>query len=790
MKHSILRYLTVLIILSISGFRLNAQNTALVLDASSFKPVQQDAITGVSVDKIEKDRSNRECARIKLHLNRMTPEEIAQVGIRALGGNVIVMKKTVAHGGNGIIFEMTARPGVRFYITHPSLGESNTVMVDLEGNREYAMEGWSEQKYSVTIECNRTGAEVYLDGTYRGVIGANGMLTLTEVAVGDHTIKMKDGADEAEQKINVSMNRIYFPVSLESHQQYVVFQVKPLNASVELDGMVLDVVDGAAFANKHFGTYEYTVRAPKHHTYTGSVIVNDLVNKHIVSVDLLPAYGWIEIADNGASNGADVYLDDEYMGKVPFKSKELASGQHRIRITKPMYKPFQASVSVKDNETTLVVPQLIANFANITLEVADDAEIWVNGTIKGKGRWNGAMTIGPNKVETRKPGHRTQTMSYEVTALMEGQKLTLKTPEAILGTLVVESTPPISDVYIDGKLFSQTPVRTHLPVGAHQVRIARKGYKDYQTSVTITEGQVITVSHSLEAAGNSQPVRKETEVKPSQGRKQNINVTGVVRGSNGEPLMGVAILVKGTNKGTITDINGEFYITVQTDDIIEFASIGYKTQRIPVEGRRSISVVMKKDEKYYSKWKFEPYFFTGRFWLNDSFPESGSFSGWEAGVMARYNFNRYLGLQAGLAFNAYTAGSDSTTGQMPDYTEVTFQNLRLPLQLTAALQITSDINISIEAGAYAGYAIGGKIRYTMEGTDGGPASEGTYPMFPADKELQPFNRFDFGLQFGAKFYIYGVGIGGSYIMGLNHFAKSPSVGSRTRAYGLSVSYAF
>lgn len=81
MKHSILRYLTVLIILSISGFSLNAQNTALVLDASSFKPVQQDAITGVSVDKIEKDRSNRECARIKLHLNRMTPEEVSQVGV-------------------------------------------------------------------------------------------------------------------------------------------------------------------------------------------------------------------------------------------------------------------------------------------------------------------------------------------------------------------------------------------------------------------------------------------------------------------------------------------------------------------------------------------------------------------------------------------------------------------------------------------------------------------------------------------------------------------------------------
>jgi hypothetical protein len=326
-------------------------------------------------------------------------------------------------------------------------------------------------------------------------------------------------------------------------------------------------------------------------------------------------------------------------------------------------------------------------------------------------------------------------MSYEVTALMEGQTLTLKTPEAILGTLVVESTPPISDVYIDGKLFSQTPVRTHLPVGAHQVKIARKGYKDYQTSVTVTEGQVTTVSHSLEAAGNSQAVRKKTEVKPSQG------------GSTPAPEKAVK-----------------------------------KEKRNNVDGK---TILIK-----WEKWEFEPYVFAGRFWLNDWFTESDSFSGSEVGAMARYNFNRYLGLQAGLAFNAYTAGSNSTISQISDYTEVTFQNLRLPVQMTASLRITSDIRISLEAGVYAGCAIGGNIRYTMQGVDGVTTSEGTYPMFPADKDLQPFNRFDFGLQFGAKFYIFGVGIGGSYIMGLNHFAKSPSVGSQTRAYGLSVSYGF
>ena len=735
MKQTIRIYLIALFSIIGSCF-CHAQNTAIVLDETSFGLIQQDALTGVSIDKIGKDRSNRECARIKLHLNRMTPEEVAQVDVHPVGGNVIVMKKTIAYGGNGIIFELTARPGVRFYITHPALGESNTITVDLEGNREYSLEGWSEQKYSVTVECDRTGAEVYLDGTYRGIIGADRMLTLTAVAVGDHIVKIKDGTDETEQKINVSMSRIFFPLSLESHQQYVVFQVTPPHASVEFDGMVLDVVDGAAFANKHFGTYEYTVRAPKYHTFSGSVIVNDLINKHIVNVNLMPAYGWIEIPSRTDTDGADVYLDNEYIGKAPLKSKEIASGEHSLRITKPMYKPFQSTVTVRDNETSEVSATLTANFANVTLEVADGAEIWVNGSHKGNGRWTGALTSGPNRIETKKANHRSQVMSHDITPAMDGETITLKSPEAILGTLVVESTPPISDVYIDGKLFSQTPVRTQLLTGSHQVRISRKGYKDYETSVTVVENQTATVSHTMTAASAGQPVRK-TEPKPSAGGKQN---------------------------------------TVAPEKESE------KENRRHIDGK---TVLIR-----WYKWEFEPYIFTGKFWLNDSFPESGSFSGWEAGVMARYNFNGYLGLQAGLAFNTYTAGSDRTISQQPDYTEVTFRNLRLPVQLTASLRITSDIRISLEAGAYAGYAVGGKIRYTMEGTDGGIISDGTYPLFPEEEVSQAFNRFDMGLQFGAKLHIYGVGIGCSHIMGLNNFAKSPSIGSQTRAFGLSVSYAF
>jgi hypothetical protein len=97
--------------------------STLVLDEASFAPVNTDAMTGLNIDPISKDRSNRECARVKIHVTRMTAEDIAGISVRTVGGNILVMKKTVAAGGNGIIVEMTARPGTRFYLHHDIFGK-------------------------------------------------------------------------------------------------------------------------------------------------------------------------------------------------------------------------------------------------------------------------------------------------------------------------------------------------------------------------------------------------------------------------------------------------------------------------------------------------------------------------------------------------------------------------------------------------------------------------------------------------------------------------------------------
>ncbi len=62
---------------------------------------------------------------------------------------------------------------------------------------------------------------------------------------------------------------------------------------------------------------------------------------------------------------------------------------------------------------------------------------------------------------------------------------------------------------------------------------------------------------------------------------QDVRVNGTVTdASNGEPIPGVTVLVKGTTNGTITGINGEYELSVPDGSTLVFSSIGYSSQEI------------------------------------------------------------------------------------------------------------------------------------------------------------------------------------------------------------------
>lgn len=76
---------------------------------------------------------------------------------------------------------------------------------------------------------------------------------------------------------------------------------------------------------------------------------------------------------------------------------------------------------------------------------------------------------------------------------------------------------------------------------------------------------------------------------------QEIAVSGTVTASDGTTLPGVTVVVKeNPSKGTTTDTNGKYTISVLPNQTLEFSFIGMETQEIPVGGRTQINVVMKE----------------------------------------------------------------------------------------------------------------------------------------------------------------------------------------------------
>jgi TonB-dependent SusC/RagA subfamily outer membrane receptor len=75
-------------------------------------------------------------------------------------------------------------------------------------------------------------------------------------------------------------------------------------------------------------------------------------------------------------------------------------------------------------------------------------------------------------------------------------------------------------------------------------------------------------------------------------------VTGTVKDSSGETLIGVSIRVVETTQGTITGVDGEYKINVPDEKaVLEFSYISYVTQQITVGDKTVINVILQEDTK-------------------------------------------------------------------------------------------------------------------------------------------------------------------------------------------------
>ena len=111
-------------------------------------------------------------------------------------------------------------------------------------------------------------------------------------------------------------------------------------------------------------------------------------------------------------------------------------------------------------------------------------------------------------------------------------------------------------------------------------------------------GSFLNAQSLASLTGQPYPHRQETKVPLTvlfRDVEQTISGT-VTDTEDGGPLPGVNVLAKGTSQGTVTDVEGNYRLTV-ADEVttLVFSSIGYTTTEVPIEGRTTIDLTLAPD---------------------------------------------------------------------------------------------------------------------------------------------------------------------------------------------------
>jgi PEGA domain-containing protein/protein kinase-like protein len=152
--------------------------------------------------------------------------------------------------------------------------------------------------------------------------------------------------------------------------------------------------------------------------------------------------------------GATVFVDGKEHGQTPTAVRELAPGQHRVRLERDGYAPAERRVLITASQPaqSIIVPLAEAR-----------------ATASGG-------TRSANRVPT-----------------------TPATLGHFSGALIVESKPAGAKVYVDNKLAGTTPLSMqNVPAGSHAIRLERDGYRRWSSSVRVVAAERNRVTASLE----------------------------------------------------------------------------------------------------------------------------------------------------------------------------------------------------------------------------------------------------------------------------------------------------
>ena len=351
---------------------------------------------------------------------------------------------------------------------------------------------------SMNITSEPAGAEVSILGK---VWGTTPYMT-KPVPSAMYIVKFAmDGYEPAWLPVTVTPGRqVEAHVALVPENATVIIDSEPTGAHVQMNGKEIGDTP-VLLPDLALGSYSATVQMTG---YTRRDISWKVQNGRpiLIKVPLMNNIGTLSLVSD--PDAAEIEIDGQSYGSTPFRDF-LEQGQHRIRLTKNGYKPYEKIVTVNRDETTDVEARMETLPGSLSLEsVPTGAALFINGIDYG---------VTPYKRDVIEAGDYTIRLTMDGYDSLE-QTITVHPGEPMsrtftldsnLGSIILSVNPPGVNVYLDGKFICRTEAESksrdiskrvtikNLASGEHTITISNKHAKPDVKDITVTVGKGKTV---------------------------------------------------------------------------------------------------------------------------------------------------------------------------------------------------------------------------------------------------------------------------------------------------------
>lgn len=277
-----------------------------------------------------------------------------------------------------------------------------------------------------------------------------------------HEVKERDG----ELWVYVQKNAKYVTISREGYQS---INRHPLSKAIE--------------AGKVYTMQLSVTAAP--------------VYKQMVQFEVQPAgvIATILVKSSKAGSSEELFGVIDASGAV---AKTLELGSYTYRVVSENYHTSEGAFTLRDRtQIHKETVRLRANFAEVTLRVDADADIYVDGELRARRLWTGPLRAGNHQVECRQEKHRSSSQ-YITVEENEGRTFDLTAPSPITGVLAVTSRPLGATVTVDGRAAGQTPCTIdNLIIGQHSIVASLANYRTETRTAELKENETTDLEIEL-----------------------------------------------------------------------------------------------------------------------------------------------------------------------------------------------------------------------------------------------------------------------------------------------------